>query len=381
MELDWRELGRKACSEVAAALGAATGEAAKFDQSLRWVMEQPELWLSPPVVACATEFVQSEMDWQTEGARGYGRLTESIPRLAGWLRDGFSRLGAAAAHALGAKVADAMLRGYGLSLLIEGVARNQIYRPQSVNKEQLWEKWILLLYGSPASADALSPLKQMVRRVAEAETQKFRSALSEAGIRIGFMAGPRLAAVVNGYLESGVLLRQLEVWGKFEDEPQPAAQGRTRGEWLPRFLNAYWGVHKTPEALAANLKDDLSLERVDADELWVYFAFVAAQTALANDFSQDDINRFLNLAAMERGGPTGYDALFGLIGKRLPQYIEAFSNLALMREAGMEGGVIAAMRGVAENIAGESDVGLRMALASMTADTAEKVKEFLRTLP
>ncbi|MGQ0571006.1 MAG: hypothetical protein ACT4P5_16010 [Armatimonadota bacterium] len=372
-------MGEKAFSEVAGALGAR-GEAAKFDQSLRWVMEQPELWLFPPVVACATEFVQSELDWQTEGARGYGRLTEYIPRLAGWLRDGFSRLGAASSHALGAKVADAMLRGYGLSLLLEGVARNQIYRPQNVNKEQLWEKWIPLLYGSPASADVLSPLKHMVGRLVEAETQKFRSALSEAGIRIGFMAGPRLAAVVNGYLESGVLLRQLEVWGKFEDEPQRAAQGRTRGECLAQFLNAYWGVHRTPEVLAAKLKDDLSLERVDADELWIYFAFVAAHTALANDFSQDDINGFLNLAAMERGGPAGYDALFGLIEKRLPQYIEAFSNLALMREAGMEGGVIAAMRGVAENIAGESGAGLRMALAPMTADIAEKVTKFIRDI-
>lgn len=155
---------------------------------------------------------------------------------------------------------------------------------------------------------------------------------------------------------------------------------RTRAEWLARFLSAYWGATESPEGLAAKLRDDLSLERVNPDELWAYFAFVVAHTALANDFSHDDINRFFNLAAMERGGTEGCDELLGLAEKRLPQYVETFSNLALLVQAGMQGGVIAAMREVAENIAGESELGLRSVLASMTTDVAARVKEFLRTV-
>ncbi len=215
MELDWKDLGRQACSEVADALALATGKVAEFKQSTQWVLEQPDRWLSAPVVACAVDFVESELDWKTEGSRGYGRLTESIPRLAGWQREGFSRLDRTAADALRGKVAASLTRGYAISMLMEGAVRKQIYQPQNVTKQQLWEKWIPLLYGSPGGVDAISALKPTIRRIAEQDIERFKSSLSDAGIRIGMMAGPRLGAIVNGYLECGVLLRQLEVWGKF----------------------------------------------------------------------------------------------------------------------------------------------------------------------
>jgi len=381
MAFDWKTMGRQAFQDVATTLVSATRKEAEFKQSLQWILEQPERWLSPTVVACATDFVNSEMDWKTEGARGYGRITESIPRLAGWQREGFSRLKPAEGDALRVGVTEMLLRGYAINTLMEGVVRQQIYQPQNVAQGQFWEKWIPLLYGSPAAADAISPLKPTISIVAQGQMERLKATLSRAGIRIGFLAGSRLMAIVNGYLESGVLLRLVEVWGKFSDEVQETESAeRTRPQGLARFLNGWWGVHKTPKGLAAKLEEDLLLETVNPDELWAYFAIVVAHTALGNDFSQEDINEFFNIAAMERGGSTRYDALFGLVQRRLPEYIETFSNLALMIEGGVKGGVIAAMRKVAENIAGESDMGLRMTLASETADIAQKTKEFIQTL-
>lgn len=158
------------------------------------------------------------------------------------------------------------------------------------------------------------------------------------------------------------------------------AAPRTRAEWLARFLNTCWGIYNNPEGLANKLKDDLSLEKVDADELWAYVAFVVANTVLGTGFSQEEVNEFFNFAAHQRDGGARYDALFSLIEERLPQYIEVFSKLDLLVKAGMEGASIAAMRQVAENIAGYSGASVRVVLGSMAVDVAQKTKEFVQTL-
>lgn len=150
----------------------------------------------------------------------------------------------------------------------------------------------------------------------------------------------------------------------------------TRAQWLARFLNAYWGVHKTPEGFAAKLKDDLSIENVDPDELWAYVSFLVANSALGKGFSQEEVNEFFNLASMDRGSIASYDRLSGLVERRVPQYIEVFSSPVLE----MEGGMIAAMRTVAENVSGASDIGLRMMLSGMASDITGKMAEFVKTL-
>lgn len=158
------------------------------------------------------------------------------------------------------------------------------------------------------------------------------------------------------------------------------AAPHTRAEWLARFLNSYWGIYKDPEGLANKLKDDLDLERVDADELWVYVVLVVANTVLEAEFSQEEVNEFFNITARQRDRGAHYDALFSLIEKRLPQYVEVFAKMDLLVKAGMEGAGIAAMRQVAENIADDTGASIRVILGSITAEATRKAKEFIQTL-
>lgn len=381
MAVDWERMGEDVFRQVAATLERLTDNTTDCRQSLEWVLKDSKRWLAPYVCASADRFVGSEMDWKTDGARGFGRVTEAVPRLAGWQRGGFSHLRNAEAEIIMKKVAEILLRGYGVNLLMEGVIRKQIYEPQVVSEEQFWEKWVPLLYGSPMAIEALAPFKPVIQHITEQETEAVKLALANVGVRIGFMARPRLWAIVNGYLESGVLLRQLEVWGKFNESLHSTDFARpARPEWLVRFLNAYWGIHKSPEGLATKLKEDLDLEVVDADELWAYVAFVVANTALGSDFSQDEINEFFNIASKERDGGARYDALFSLIQQRVPQYLEVFSKLDTLVKAGMEGASIAAMRQVAENVTGDTGASARLVLGSMAADVAQKTREFVQTL-
>ena|SRR2546425_1987089 len=149
----------------------------------------------------------------------------------------------------------------------------------------------------------------------------------------------------------------------------------TRAQWLARFLNSYWGESKSPESLAAKIRKDLDLEeRVDADELWVYVAFVAANASLESGFAQGDVNEFFKIAAMDRGGNTGYDRLLGLIEKRLPQYVQVSQKAALLQRAEAGEFVLAAMKEPAENVAGYSGASLRIVLLSITSDIGEKMK-------
>jgi len=215
MELDWRELGKQVGSETAMKLVPWIKDEMQFNQSLPSVLQHPELWLSSPVTACATDFIESEMDCETEGKRGYGRFAESIPRLAAWQRKGFSRLDYNAADVIRRKIAESLLTGYCIALLVELPICKQIYQPQDVTKEQLWRAWIPSLYGSPRSADALKAFRRFFEPFAELDAKKFEVALSRVGIRIGMLARVRFLAIVKGYIENGNLLRQLEVWGKF----------------------------------------------------------------------------------------------------------------------------------------------------------------------
>lgn len=215
MEVKWRELAQRALEEVPHPPGQAADRAADAERALDMVRGQANRWLSPPAVACLSRFLEGEMDWETEGARGYGRVTEAIPRLGGWQRGAFSRLDTDSASKVRDNIAECLLHGYALTLLMEPMVRRQVYPPQDVSEDELWRRWIPMLYGGFGSEEPLSSFKSFVAHLSGEYSRRFRTALSNVGIRIGVRAAPRLCAIVKGYVESGILLRQLEIWGKF----------------------------------------------------------------------------------------------------------------------------------------------------------------------
>jgi hypothetical protein len=95
---------------------------------------------------CLNRFVESELDFESPGSRGIGRIPSEVPRLGSYFRDRLSKLNKEDTDNLRTLVQDILLSSYltGVLLLSE-----DLRKPAVTNPKDLYEAWIPNIYATP----------------------------------------------------------------------------------------------------------------------------------------------------------------------------------------------------------------------------------------
>jgi len=95
---------------------------------------------------CLNRFIDSELDFESPGSRGIGRISSEIPRLGGYFRDRLSKLNKKDIDNLHRLVQDLLISSYltGVLLLSEDLREAAVTNPKD-----LYKAWIPNIYVTP----------------------------------------------------------------------------------------------------------------------------------------------------------------------------------------------------------------------------------------
>lgn len=135
---------------------------------------------------CLERYISAELDCETPGNRGIGRLTETIPRLGAYYRKQISELHDEEKSKLYFLIQQVMLGGYLAHAIFMDEPRKY---PGMSSSEDVFERWIPAIYGSDASTmdnNILTALEvcttfslKMIKDFFKEHNMKFSGHLSE----------------------------------------------------------------------------------------------------------------------------------------------------------------------------------------------------------
>lgn len=157
---------------------------------------------------CLGTYIQAELDSQTPGDRGLGRVSTHIPRLAAHLRRGMSRLTRDETMHVAALIQDAALRGYlTYALLVEKPLRAAKY----IDGASLYHEWLPVIY-SGANADVGPNLRQMLEVFSDPALQSLADYFTQHRVTPGLFGDDQKTRLVIAYYPlAGLALRAIEV--------------------------------------------------------------------------------------------------------------------------------------------------------------------------
>ena len=92
---------------------------------------------------CIEKYITAELDFQTPGMRGIGRMSDDIPRFGGYFRKQLSKLPEEIIYNLAILIKQSMYTGYLTHAL---TMEDTIKTPVVILKEVLFKKWIPKIY-------------------------------------------------------------------------------------------------------------------------------------------------------------------------------------------------------------------------------------------
>ena len=111
---------------------------------------------SPIIFECLTKYINSEMDFNTSGKRGLGRMTDEVPRFGGEFKDDLINLPKKNIDELSLLIYETAISGYcawvALVEVHKGVLEREIH-----DIDILYGKWVPLMY-SPNLEEELATL-------------------------------------------------------------------------------------------------------------------------------------------------------------------------------------------------------------------------------
>lgn len=152
---------------------------------------------------CINKFVKAEIDFETLGNRGLGRMTDYVPRLGGVFRKEISSMSSSDRERLHNLIQEYIMILYlGMSLLTCIDSFNL-----KTNANDLYAKWVPLIYVFPLD------------RLGEALTYFFNSISSSSLNQLIMFLNEnnltdnedKLREIISGYAAAGVSLRQAEL--------------------------------------------------------------------------------------------------------------------------------------------------------------------------
>jgi len=156
---------------------------------------------------CVEKYVVSELDFETAGDRGLGRMSGDIPRLGAYFRKQMSKLSEKELCDLYLVIQDLMLRGYlARALLLEGSPKQS----RLTEGPELYEAWLPGFYSSDLSQ--MGPnLRTAIEVVTDSAFAKLTKFLEENGMRGGgFMSKDKTELICMYYPLAGFGIRAVE---------------------------------------------------------------------------------------------------------------------------------------------------------------------------
>ena len=152
-------------------------------------------------------FIKAELDFQTPGDRGIGRLSEQIPRFGSYYRKQLSQINHEKIKELYDLIHKVMLSSYltGVLMLSEDLEESVI-----TNEQELFEKWIPNIYVTPLNSLGAG-LKNALLAFCGANLDELLKFLETNQInRGGFLKRDKANEIISYYLLAGCGLRMTE---------------------------------------------------------------------------------------------------------------------------------------------------------------------------
>ncbi len=165
--------------------------------------------LTDQAAACIDRFVAAELDFQTPGMRGIGRIGSHIPRFAAKHRRVFSRMSSSHLTKLRHLTKRHIVCGY---LFLEFIHPLVSQETERYDSETLFNNWISLVYCPPSS---ISPENQNVADIEGVWIGATGRAIRDHALEIGIKWDSRDdtgtdQTIVAKYFDAGTTLRYAE---------------------------------------------------------------------------------------------------------------------------------------------------------------------------
>jgi hypothetical protein len=156
---------------------------------------------------CLNKFISAELDYQTAGSRGIGRVTEDVPRFGAYFRKRLSRLSDDAYSELFRLIQEIVLRGYlSQALFAEEFVVTGKYKVPS----DLFRAWLPIIYVN----DLPEKEWDLLSRVSCNAIQRLKDFLASNKMTGGwFLSKDKTDEIISKYLAAGWFLRIIECHG------------------------------------------------------------------------------------------------------------------------------------------------------------------------
>ena len=187
-----------------ALIEAGADKAALNQTKARFDNEFSDLFNQQTIYQYIISFARSELDVQTVGSRGLGRMTEYVPRLGGYFRKGMSSLDPAKMDMIQAKLSNCILMAY--------VAMT-VLTPIEVSKWKTEHPFESGCQISTLFRPILGGVDWHGLNIALGKPiAEFRELLGSLGLHGGgFITTDKTDEILTGYATAGVALRQAEL--------------------------------------------------------------------------------------------------------------------------------------------------------------------------
>lgn len=157
---------------------------------------------------CLESYIISELDSETSGERGLGRMTSFIPRLGAYFRNELSQLSESNKIDLYDLIQDLVLRGYLVHVLFMETDKREVEKSSGT---ELYESWIPEIYsGNPSEMG--ENLQKILSACSESAYESLYAFINEHRIdRDEIFQSDETDSIFTYYLLSGFGLRLLEI--------------------------------------------------------------------------------------------------------------------------------------------------------------------------
>jgi len=155
---------------------------------------------------CIEKYVNSELDYTTEGIRGLGRASEFWPRLGGYFRKGVSQLTQEKRQELDFLITSLIIKSYLFQILLSN-------QPKEISKiknsEELYQKWVPEIYRFDISIIP-EDSRNFLFAVIEKDFDLLKKFFQDNNMKPGTFSSDKTKDILSGYISAGVTIRIIE---------------------------------------------------------------------------------------------------------------------------------------------------------------------------
>lgn len=193
-----------------ASIRTALAEETEWLKGFGPILEQLKASFNPEAVNyCLEKYITAELDFQTPGDRGLGRISTSTPRLGAYFREQMSRLADEDRLTLYSLIQDIMIRGY----LVHALFMVEKGSAKSSSVSDLYEVWIPGIY---AKYELGKDVINLLTICSESAIESLNKFFNKHGMKRGFFlfrffSKIRINSILFYYAVAGYGLRLVEV--------------------------------------------------------------------------------------------------------------------------------------------------------------------------